>query len=219
MKKLTILVIVIVLVLVGVVVSQKDDTKTAVELQENKVATTIFPLYDITQQIAGDEFEVVLVLPSGASPHTFDPLPSLLKDLQGSRAVFAIGHGLDNWATPVAESIKAPIVTLDHDVDLRTTVEEHMDDHYEEHADEHHDEHEDVHGDEDADNHGDEDHDKHEGHDHGPVDPHYWLSLHNAVQITMNIAEELSKLDPENTDIYIVRAEAYVEKIESWSKN
>jgi len=205
MKKSIILGVVILLVSVGIVVSQKNGTKTTVEVQENKVATTIFPLYDITQQIAGDEFEVILMLPSGASPHTFDPQPSLLKDLQGSQAVFAIGHGLDNWATPIAEAIDATVVTVDHDVNLRATVEEHED-----HDDDHEEElgHEDDHGDE----HDDE---SEEEHDHGPIDPHYWLSLHNAEQITMNIADKLSKLDTENTDIYMARAKVYVEEIEA----
>ncbi|MFT6829416.1 MAG: zinc transport system substrate-binding protein [Candidatus Paceibacteria bacterium] len=236
MKKSTIIGIVILLALVGFIVSQKGDSTINQEKQNNKVATTIFPLYDMTKQIAGDEFEVVLILPSGSSPHTFDPQPSLLKELQGSQAIFAIGHGLDNWATTIARSIDSPIITLDDDVNLRATVEEHEehsdeedthDDHEEEsgHKDDHmdgvHDDHDDEEGhddehyDEDHDDHNDEDQEEHEGHDHGPIDPHYWLSLHNAEQITMNIAYELSELDVENTDLYMNRAKVYIQKIEA----
>jgi len=207
MKKLIILGTVVLLALIVFVVIRNDTSTVEQENQKNVVATTIFPLYDITQQVAGDKFEVVLMLPPGASPHTFDPQPSLLKDLQGSQAFFAIGHGLDDWTTVVAESINAPIVTVDDDINLRESEEshkEHVDEEGPEHEHELKDEHADVHK---------EDTDAHEGHDHGPVDPHYWLSLNNAKQITMNIANELSELDPENANTYITRAEAYVEKI------
>jgi len=222
MKKLTILGTVVLLALIVFVVIRNDTSTVEQENQKNVVATTIFPLYDITQQVAGDKFEVVLMLPPGASPHTFDPQPSLLKDLQGSQAIFAIGHGLDDWTTVVAESINAPIVTVDGDINLRESEESHKE-HFDEEGSEHHHEDENMddgtheeHEHELKDKHADvhkENTDAHEGHDHGPVDPHYWLSLNNAKQITMNIANELSELDPENASTYITRAEAYVEKI------
>ena len=37
-----------------------------------KVAATIFPIYDIARNVAGDKAEVVLITPPGASPHTFE---------------------------------------------------------------------------------------------------------------------------------------------------
>jgi zinc transport system substrate-binding protein len=67
-----------------------------------KVAATIFPLYDIVRQVAGPVADVVLVLPPGASPHTFEPAPSSVRALDGARALFVIGHGLDEWAARLA---------------------------------------------------------------------------------------------------------------------
>ena len=166
--------------------------------QSKKVAATIFPLYDITKNIAGGEFEVVLMLPSGASPHTFDPQPSLLKELSGVQTVFAIGQGLDDWSHNLAESVGADVVRVDTGISLRATVDDH-----EEH--EHDDQHE-------EDGHGHDE--EHEGHNHGPIDPHYWLSVHNAQQITTNIADVLSELDPENATRYQANANAYLEQLE-----
>lgn len=177
MKKSVILVIVALVILVGVVSVVSNKNVPNQEL-ENKVGATIFPIYDIARQIAGNEFEVVLLLPPGASPHTFDPQPSLLKDLQGARAIFAIGYGLDDWSGTVVQSIDAPIVVVDHNIELRVTEEEHED-------------------------------------EHGPVDPHYWLSIHNAEQIAVNIASELSNLDSENANLYMERAEEYVRELEA----
>jgi ABC-type Zn uptake system ZnuABC Zn-binding protein ZnuA len=67
-----------------------------------KVAATIFPLYDIVRQVAGDVADVVLVVPPGASPHTFEPTPSGVRALDGARVLFVVGHGLDDWAVRLA---------------------------------------------------------------------------------------------------------------------
>jgi len=67
-----------------------------------KVAATIFPVYDIVRQVAGPVADVVLVLPPGASPHTFEPTPAGVRSLDGARALFVVGHGLDDWAAGLA---------------------------------------------------------------------------------------------------------------------
>jgi hypothetical protein len=49
-----------------------------------KVAATIFPLHDIARQVAGSVADVALVLPPGASPHTFEPTPASVRELSGA---------------------------------------------------------------------------------------------------------------------------------------
>ncbi len=196
------------------------------EINERKVAATIFPLYDITREIAGDEFDVVLMLPAGASPHTFDPQPSLLKDLEGTQTVFSIGNGLDTWADSLTEAVGAEEVTVDTDIMLRETAEDHDEHGEEEHHDDEDEHHEDEDGEHEDDGHEDEEHDdtgeeshddddEEDEHGHGPVDPHYWLSIHNAEQIALNIATELGELDAQNADVYTDRATAYSAQLES----
>lgn len=193
------LTVVALIVVISVFAGQKPDADTSDSTA--KVGATIFPLYDLTRQVAGDDFEVVLMLPPGASPHTFDPQPSLLKNLRGAETVFAIGNGLDDWAESIAESVEASFVVVDQGIALRETTEAEHDDHEEghEHVDDHDEERE-------EDSHG---------HDHGPIDPHYWLAIHNAEQIVMNIGAELSELDPENAADYEARAQAYVAELEA----
>lgn len=85
-----------------------------------KVAATIFPLYDIVRQVAGPVGDVVLVLPPGASPHTFEPAPSNVRALVGARALFVIGHGLDDWAARIASGAGVPrLVRVDRGIALR----------------------------------------------------------------------------------------------------
>lgn len=49
----------------------------------------------------------------------------------------------------------------------------------------------------------------------GTTDPHYWLSLKNGQMIAINIANQLSKLDPKNTEKYMVAMMAYTKKLEA----
>ncbi|MFP4515086.1 MAG: metal ABC transporter substrate-binding protein [Parcubacteria group bacterium] len=69
-----------------------------------KVATTIYPLSDIVKNIGQEKVEVVQILPSGASVHSYEPEVSDVRKISDSKAVFYIGHGLDNWILSLAES-------------------------------------------------------------------------------------------------------------------
>ncbi|HUM16304.1 MAG TPA: metal ABC transporter substrate-binding protein [Candidatus Nitrosotalea sp.] len=89
-----------------------------------KVGATIFPLYDIARQVAGPVADVVLILPPGASPHTFEPTPAAVRSLSGARTLFAIGHGLDDWAARLARGAGVPrLVRVDADIALRHETE------------------------------------------------------------------------------------------------
>ncbi len=158
-----------------------------------KVATTIFPLYDITKNIAGDNVIVVNVLPAGASPHTFSPKPLQIKQISGARVIFLVGH-IDEWATQIAEALgDAEIYAVDKNIKLMPLKY-----HHEHHQDKHeHEEH------------------KHEEYE---MDPHYWLSLANARIIAKNITQKLASLDPDHKNIYFNNLESYLLKIDQTQK-
>lgn len=161
-------------------------------VQDNRqvLAASIPPIASLTETIAGDEFRTVSMLPPGASPHTFEPTPRLITELESAEIAFLIGYGIDDWAEELLPK-QAKAVTVDSDIDLRDT--EHESD---EHAD-------------DADHDHEDDHDEQEGmdgddhdHDHGPIDPHYWLSFENAGIIANTITAELSRTYPESSEIF-----------------
>jgi zinc transport system substrate-binding protein len=83
-----------------------------------RVGATMFPLYDIAKNVAGDAVEVILITPPGASPHTFEPRPSDLRRLQGAAAVYAIGHGIDDWVGEMARGAGAAPVVVDRGVEI-----------------------------------------------------------------------------------------------------
>jgi zinc transport system substrate-binding protein/manganese/iron transport system substrate-binding protein len=85
-----------------------------------KAAATIFPLYDIVRNVTGPVSETVLVLPPGASPHTFEPTPASVRALSGAQVLFVIGHGLDDWAARLARGAGVPqVVPVDAGIALR----------------------------------------------------------------------------------------------------
>lgn len=93
-----------------------------------KVAVTVFPLYDIARQVAGSAAEVVLVLPPGASPHTFEPTPANVRGLDGASVLFVVGHGLDDWAARLARGAGVPrLVPVDGGIALRRGSDVHAD--------------------------------------------------------------------------------------------
>ncbi|MGQ4808623.1 Manganese ABC transporter substrate-binding lipoprotein [Candidatus Entotheonellaceae bacterium PAL068K] len=150
-----------------------------------KVAATIFPLYDMVRQVAGPEVEVVLLVPPGASPHTFAARPGTVRALTGSAALFVIGHALDDWARRLAHGAgvprtirmdtQIPVLTWaqqEHEADEQRLVEAHA-------------------------------------HRHGLVDPHYWLAIANAKRMVQHIADALGRLDSAGTAEYRQRATVY----------
>lgn len=95
------------------------------------VAATIYPLYDMVRHVAGENAEVRLILPPGASPHLFEFSPRQLMELQKVKTVFAIGHGLDHWAMQSMNIVEgARVIPVDQGIGLRRFEDGTTDPHY-----------------------------------------------------------------------------------------
>jgi zinc transport system substrate-binding protein len=68
------------------------------------VAATIVPLGDFCQQIGGDLVQVQVLIPPGASPHVFEPAPSVMARASQARVFVYIGAGLEPWAARLLRS-------------------------------------------------------------------------------------------------------------------
>jgi ABC-type Zn uptake system ZnuABC Zn-binding protein ZnuA len=153
-----------------------------------KVAATIFPLYDLVQHVAGPSVEVMLLVPPGTSEHTFTVRPGTIRAITGCRAIFAIGHGLDDWVARLAREAGVPrTIVVDTGIPLRHGYSE---DHSDGHA-------------------------SSRTTPQDTVDPHYWLSIPNAERIVQNIADALAQLDPPAQADYQQHATAYLEQLHS----
>ncbi len=94
------------------------------------VIASIYPIADMVQQVGGDHVDVTFVLPAGASPHTFEPKPSLVKKFSSARIFFMVGAGLEFWAKKFIELAGPGLTTvvLSEGVSLIHTAGHHHED-------------------------------------------------------------------------------------------
>lgn len=125
--------ILLALVVVGIVIAARfvaHDKEKDKDSGKLEVAATIFALYDIAKNVAGDKAIVHLALPPGASPHTFEFSPKEISRIKNVKAIFSIGYGLDDWVRVVDGSIPGvEFLTVDNGIALRESAENHNGDH------------------------------------------------------------------------------------------
>ncbi len=173
-----------------------------------KVVTTIFPEYDWARQIIGekaDDVELTLLLDNGVDLHSYQPSVKDIAKIQNSDIFIYVGGESDEWVEDVLENStnKAQkainlLEVLGDRVKAEEIVEgmehEHHHGHgHHEHEGEHHDEH----------SHGHEE----------ELDEHVWLSLKNAQNLTVAIADALCQADSKNAVIYKNNLAAYNKKL------
>ena len=117
---------IVILILIGLISAWLQGCSKAPEGvgARPRIAATIFPLQDIAKNVVGDKMDVVGILPPGASPHTYGPSPRQIKELEGARLVFSIGHGLDDWTDTLVDTLpNVTKVVVDKGISLIHTAE------------------------------------------------------------------------------------------------
>ncbi|MCZ6875332.1 MAG: metal ABC transporter substrate-binding protein [bacterium] len=77
-----------------------------------RVVTTVMPLTDMVQQIAGDAIQLHGLIPAGANAHTFQPTPRHARYLAEADLVVLNGLQLDIPTEQLVNSIGKPNVTI-----------------------------------------------------------------------------------------------------------
>ncbi|MBF1306965.1 MAG: zinc ABC transporter substrate-binding protein [Parvimonas micra] len=180
-----------------------------------KIVTTIFPEYDITRAIAKDKVDLELMIKPGVDVHSFTPTPQDIKTVQNSDIFVYGGTEHDKWVENLTKSIDMKNKKVVKLVDgIQQLEEESVDGMKHEHH--HDDEKEDEH------NH-DHKHKKKDEHDHKDesekeLDPHYWTSPKNAIQMVKTITNALVEKDPDNAEFYKENAKNYIKQLEGVDK-
>lgn len=175
-----------------------------------KIVMTIFPEYDWTREILGDQSEraeVTMLLDNGVDLHSYQPTADDLIKIAECDLFIYVGGESDGWVESALASTSNPdravinlIDTLGDSVKLEEVVEgmqetEHDHEEDEEHAHDADEEHTDA--------------DEQEA----ETDEHVWLSLRNAQAVCQKIAEKLGEIDPEHEQAYTDNALAYIDKL------
>ncbi len=169
------------------------------------VIASIFPIADMARQVGGSDVEVTTVVPAGASPHTFEMKPSLVKTFASAKIFLMIGAGLEFWADQLVQSSGRklkPVVLSDGITLIRS-------------ADQHHPE-----SDKEASASNKPAHAEHAGsYDFHTGNPHIWLDPHLAKTMVIRIQEALSIADPLHASDYANRAEAYLGRLDALDRD
>ena len=204
-------------------------------IAEIKVVTTIKPIHSLVSGVMDGVSNPTLIIEGSNSPHNFSLKPSHAKMLEEADIVFWIGEDLESFMEKPLNSLAKNAVQISF-MDLKSIEklkfremndhDDHGHDDHHGHEDEHegHDDHDDDgHKDDDHDDHGHDDHHGHEhedddsshdGHNHGEFDAHIWLDPMNAKAMVLEIAHELSELDPQNKSNYEKNAEKMISSLD-----
>ena len=108
--------------------NQKNPKKQAVA---DVVTVSILPQKTFVEKIAGDDFEVNLLIPPGSSPAAYTLLPSQLKDITRSAIWFRIGYiGFEHsWSDKIEQAnSNMKVVNISEGLDLiADKIEQHGD--------------------------------------------------------------------------------------------
>ncbi|MEE1056843.1 MAG: metal ABC transporter substrate-binding protein [Acutalibacteraceae bacterium] len=155
------------------------------------VVSTIFPQYDFSRQIAGDNANLKMLIPPAGESHTYEPTPQDIISIENSDVFLYIGGENDKWVDDIMDGIdtnKTKVVKL---MDCVNTVEEEIIEGMQEHTEEHEE--------------YDEAHNK---------DEHIWTSPINAISMVNTICDAMCNADEKNSDVYKENAKKYISQLE-----
>jgi len=98
---------------------QKTDSESL------RILASINPLADFARQVGGERVEVVVLIPTGASPHTFELTPKMMVSASHSRLLILNGIGLEPWADDLIDAVSSDSLLV---VETASDIEILMDD-------------------------------------------------------------------------------------------
>ena len=157
------------------------------------VAVSIPPEAEFVEKVGGDKVKVTTMVPAGANPHTYEPLPEQLKEVSSVKMYALTGSGLE-FETTWMDKLSAAnqdmlIVNCSNGISFIPNQEE------------------------------DEDHESSEDHAHeSQYDTHVWVSPRNAKIMVENIYQGLIQVDPANKDYYQANKDKYLQELDNSDK-
>ncbi len=153
------------------------------------VTTSFFPYYDMVKQLGGEGVEVYQMVPDGADPHSYEPTPRDLIQLEASNLFIYNGVGFENWIEGAISLLSGTDTLVMKAEDYVTLLPMLADD-----------DHEETH---------DEDTEEEDEHLHGAYDPHLWTDPVNMKKVAGQVMAALVQMDPSSKEIFEDNYAAY----------
>ncbi|MDE7409111.1 MAG: zinc ABC transporter substrate-binding protein [Muribaculaceae bacterium] len=151
------------------------------------IAVSFEPQAWMLRQIAGDDFDIITLLPAGSDPETYQPSISTMRSLGKAEAFFTLGT--DGFEKSLTSTVAANFPDIKV-VDCTEGIEK-------------------ITG-----THGHHDHDGHK-HSGEEFDPHMLASIRNSIRIADNITRYMTIIRPEKAEIYRKAGEKLTERLQA----
>ena len=149
------------------------------------VVVTVLPQAEFVENVGGEKVSVTVLVPPGASPHTYEPKPVQMAALAEAEIYAKWGSGVEFefvWLDKlIATNKEMAVVDCSKGAKLQEAETE----------GEHEKEHE----------------------NHSGLDPHIWMSPLNAQVMVRNICDGLITVDPGNRDYYEKNRDDYLQQL------
>lgn len=155
-----------------------------------QIVTSMFPMYEITKEIAGNRAEISVMVGANEDAHHYEPSARAVAAVNEADIFVYSSDEMEFWVESllsVVENEDLIVVELGEGID------------FEMHSDDDHDH--DDHG------HG------HDGHDHGNLDPHFWLNPVSVESQLTLIVDALLAVDSEGKDLYEAEAKRFSDEL------
>jgi len=200
MKRILIVIVYIMIsvFLIGTFISISCTRKADKDVNEEKirVVVSILPQAEFVERVGGDRVKVTVMVPPGASPHTYEPTPGQLEEISKAEIYAKVGSGIEFelvWMDKIIKMNKEMLV-----VDCARGVKFIAASYKYGEAVVYYEYNES---------------DKAQS-DLKGIDPHIWLSPANAKVMVENIYEGLIEIDPQSKEYYKKNLESYLSELD-----
>lgn len=157
--------------------------------ENEKIFVSILPQKHFVEKIAGNRFEVGVMVSPGMSPANYEPLPKQMLELSDANLFFRIGVSFEeSWISKIKDiNDKLKIVDTRKGIELRETDKFlHIESNHHEH-----------------------------GHSHGNFDPHIWLSPTLVIKQVENITDALVNEYPNDKNEFERNSQLFIKELKS----
>lgn len=155
-----------------------------------QVVASIPPLQCFAKAIGGELVQVRLMIPPGASPHTYQPTTEQMKQLSNASVLVLNGMKLEFWADKAIDAANNPkLIVVKTSDGFGKAINDETD--------------EDVHGDK---------------HGHSEGNPHIWLDPVFAIHQVKLIRDKFIKADQSHKTQYTENAKNYIDRLNKLDK-
>jgi zinc transport system substrate-binding protein len=182
----SVIVICVFLISIAVISCKKSDKAPETETPRLRVVTSLYPVYDFARNIGKQRVELSLLLPPGVEPHSFEPRPADIVNLNKADIFIYTNKFMEPWVGDIIKGIdNNKAMLLDSSKGIVFMEEK----------------------DEDRDHKGRGSH--RDAHIHEGMDPHIWLDLDNAIKMVDTIRDAFIQKDHTGREFYTKNADEY----------